>query len=148
MTRPLGLRLIIGYKLVKGPLVLGLALFLSANPGGALHAAERVVRELSEGSILLGRLAHFLDQYVTRRALGHAAMLAWLDGVTTLLEGVLLWRGHAWGEWLVVVGLGALVPFEAASLERHPSWLKLAVLTVNAATVVYLVILLQRRRSA
>ncbi|HEY0469861.1 MAG TPA: DUF2127 domain-containing protein, partial [Polyangiaceae bacterium] len=56
----------------------------------------------------------------------------------TLLEGVLLLRGHAWGEWIVVVALAALIPFEISSLERHPGPLKLIVLTLNVAIVAYL----------
>jgi uncharacterized membrane protein (DUF2068 family) len=135
---PLGVRLIVTYKLVKAPLVLSLAVFLSANPRGALHLAELVVRELSEGSALFNHLARLLDHYLTRRAIGHAAMLAWLDGLVTLAEGILLWRGHAVGEWLVVLALGALVPFEIHALERHPSLLKLLVLALNSATVLYL----------
>jgi uncharacterized membrane protein (DUF2068 family) len=137
--RPLGLKLILAYKLVKAPLVLGLAVFLTANPRGALHVAAIIARDLSEGGALLGRLARWLELHVTSRALGHAAMVAWLDGLLTALEGLLLWRGHALGEWIVVFALGALVPFELFSLERHPSWLKLGALTINALIVAYLV---------
>ena len=147
-ARPSGLRLIIAYKCVKAPLVLALALVLTLNPNGALHAIDALARDLSEGGALFGRLARWLDAHVTRRAVGHGAMLAWLDGLTTTLEAFLLWRGHAWGEWLVVAGLGALVPFELLSLEKHPSWTRLAALLVNAAVVAYLVVLRLRAHGA
>jgi uncharacterized membrane protein (DUF2068 family) len=137
-TRPLGLKVIVAYKLVKAPLVLALALFLTLNPRGALHVTAVIARDLSEGGALLGRLARWIEVHVTSKAVGHAAMIAWLDGLLTALEGFLLWRGHAWGEWVVIVALAALVPFEAFSLERHPSWLKLAVLLLNALIVLYL----------
>ncbi len=146
--RPAGLKLIIAYKLVKAPLVLALALFLTLNPRGAVHAVDAFARDLNEGSALFARLARWLETHVSQRAVGHGAMLAWLDGVTTTLEGILLFRGHAWGEWLVVAGLGALLPFEVHSLERHPTWVRLAALVINAAVVVYLVVLRLRNRRA
>jgi uncharacterized membrane protein (DUF2068 family) len=144
--RPPGLKLIIAYKCVKAPLVLALALVLTLNPRGALHAVDVVARDMSEGGALFGRVARWLETHVTQRAIGHGALLAWLDGLTTTLEAFLLWRGHAWGEWLVVAGLGALVPFEAASLEKHPSWTRFAALLVNAAVVAYLIVLRLRAR--
>lgn len=145
--RPLGVRIIIAYKLVKAPLVLLVALALTTDPEGALHAAERVTHDLSESGALLGGLAHYLDTHLTERAVGHAAMLAWLDGLVTAAEGFLLWHGDAWGEWLVVATLGALVPLEAFSLERHPSLPKLVLLGVNVAIVAYLVRMRLRARA-
>jgi uncharacterized membrane protein (DUF2068 family) len=144
--RPGGLKLILAYKCVKAPLVLALALVLTLNPRGALHAVEVVARDLSEGSALFARLARWLEAHVSQRAVGRGAMLAWFDGLTTTLEALLLWRGHAWGEWLVVAGLGALVPFEVISLEKHASWLRLGALVLNVAVVAYLVVLRLRAR--
>jgi uncharacterized membrane protein (DUF2068 family) len=144
--RPGGLKLIIAYKCLKAPLVLALALVLTLNPRGALHAVDVVARDLSEGGALFGRVARWLEAHVTQRAVGRGALLAWLDGLTTTLEAFLLWRGHAWGEWLVVAGLGALVPFEVLSLEKHPSWMRLGALLVNVAVVAYLVLLRLRAR--
>src|SRR6478609_4503883 len=136
--RPFTLALIIGYKFAKAPLVLLLAVLLTASPRGAEHVARALAHELSEGGALLAKLGISLGLHVSRSNLRHAAFLAWGDGLLTLLEGVLLMRGHAWGEWLVVVGLAALVPFEAVSFERHPGALKVVVLTLNVAIVLYL----------
>jgi hypothetical protein len=148
--RPRGLRLIIAYKAVKAPLVLALAVVLTLYPGGALRTLEHLVRDLNEGGSLLGRLAHFIHAHLTRRALGRGAVLAWLDGLTTSLEAFLLWRGQPWGEWLVVVGLGALVPFEIDALVRHPTFTRLTAVVLNAGVVVYLarLRLAERRRAA
>jgi uncharacterized membrane protein (DUF2068 family) len=147
--RPGGLKLILAYKCVKAPLVLALALVLTLNPRGALHAVDVAARDLSEGGALFAHFARWLELHLTQRAVGRGAILAWLDGLTTTLEAFLLWRGHAWGEWLVVAGLGALVPFEAFSFEKHPSPMRLGALLVNAAVVAYLVVLrLRARRTA
>jgi uncharacterized membrane protein (DUF2068 family) len=67
--------------------------------------------------------------------------LAWLDGVSTAVEGFLLLQGRPWGEWVVVAALAVLIPFEALALARHPSGFKLLVLSVNALIVAYLVFL-------
>lgn len=136
--RPFALKLIIGYKFTKAPLVLLLALLLTASPLGAEHIARVLAHQLSEGGALLTRVGTWLGLHVSRNDVRHAAFLAWGDGLTTLLEAVLLQRGHPWGEWIVVAALAALIPFEAISLERHPGPLKLVVLTLNLAIVVYL----------
>lgn len=147
--RARGMKLIILYKAVKAPLVLALAVVLTLNPEGALRTLEHLVRDLSEGGALLGRLAHFIDAHLTRRALGRGALLAWLDGLTTSLEAFLLWRGQAWGEWIVVAGLATLVPFELEALTRHPTFTRLLAVVLNVGVVAYLVRLrLAERRSA
>ncbi|HEV8547676.1 MAG TPA: DUF2127 domain-containing protein [Polyangiaceae bacterium] len=137
-SRPRALVLIIAYKAVKAPIVLALAAYLALYPGGALHATLALAHDLSEGGALLARLARWLERHVTLHVVTRGAMLAALDGVTTALEAFLLWRGHPLGEWIVTFGLAALVPFEVLSLERHPGVLRLVVLALNTAIVVYL----------
>jgi uncharacterized membrane protein len=136
--RPFTLKLIIGYKFTKAPLVLLLALLLTLNPRGAEQMARALAQELSEGGALLAKFGAWLGLHASRHDVHRAAFLAWGDGLLTLLEGVLLLRGHAWGEWIVVAALAALIPFEVISLERHPGPLKLIVLTLNLAIVIYL----------
>jgi hypothetical protein len=137
--RPLGTRIILSYKLIKAPLILIGALWLSLAPHSAVHFAERIVREVSEGGATLGRLARWLEPHLSGKFALRAAAVAWIDGISTLAEGLLLLQGSVWGEWIVVAMLGALVPAEAFSLARHPSLLRLAVLSINALIVLYLV---------
>lgn len=66
-------------------------------------------------------------------------MLAWLDGFSTALEGVLLLSGKSWGEWLVIVGLASLLCAEVFALIHQPSIVKALILGVNALIVLYLV---------
>ena len=126
--------------------MLALAVVLTVDRAGALRVSEHLVHDLSEGGWLLARFAHWLEAHLTGRTLGRGAIVAWLDGVTTALEALLLYSGHAWGEWVVVIGLGALVPFEFAALERHPTWVRLVALLVNVAIVAYLARLRLRAR--
>jgi uncharacterized membrane protein (DUF2068 family) len=137
--RPIGLRLIIAYKVAKAPVMLALAVWLSVAPTSALYIAQRLVFELSEGSATLARLAHWMSRYLTRHWATDVAVLAWIDGLSTAVEGALLWRGSAWGEWIVVVGLVILMPFEGLGIARHPSLTRLLVLFTNAVIVAYLI---------
>ncbi|MBF5046496.1 DUF2127 domain-containing protein [Aggregicoccus sp. 17bor-14] len=146
---PTGLKLIVAYKFLKAPAVLFLAAWLTFAPDRVLGFEQRLAAELLEWGALFHRLAAWLDLHVTASALQRGAPFAWLDGATTLLEGVLLWLGYAWGEWLVVAGVSALVPFELWGLAHHPTPLRVLVLVVNVAIAVYLVRLRlsARRRS-
>lgn len=137
-ARPWGLRLVITYKFVKAPVVLGIAAALTFAPASAFALLRHATAELSEWGALAFRLAVWLRLHATPDIESKAAALAWLDGVSTAIEGLLLWSGKAWGEWLVVAGLGVLIPFEIAAIVRHPSLGRLAVLGTNAVIVAYL----------
>lgn len=138
VTRPWGLRLVIAYKFVKAPVVLGIAAALTFAPQQSFVLARHAIAELSEWGALAFRVAQWLWRHATPDIETKAAILAWLDGVSTAIEGLLLWSGKAWGEWIVVAGLAVLVPFEALGLIRHPGLGRLAVLVINTAIVAYL----------
>lgn len=119
-------------------MVLALALFLTVDAPSAEHVVLALARDLSEGSAFTARAGAWLGMHASLKDVRHVALIAWLDGATTLAEGFLLLRGKAWGEWLVIGALAALVPFEAVSLERHPGPIKLVVLLLNIVIVAYL----------
>lgn len=143
--RTLGIKLIIAYKFVKAPLMLALALWLAFDATAAYRFGQRIATGLSEGGTLLLRLGIWIHEHLTARALHQAAVIAGLDGITTALEGTLLWRGKAWGEWLVTLSLALLLPFEVRALLHHPSAARATTLLINAVIVGYLV---RRRLSA
>jgi uncharacterized membrane protein (DUF2068 family) len=66
-------------------------------------------------------------------------MLSALYSTIQLLEGLGLWFGAAWAEYLVVISTGIFVPEECLGIIHHPTWLRLAILIVNAAILVYVV---------
>jgi uncharacterized membrane protein (DUF2068 family) len=112
---------------------------LVVAPARALQVAQRITAEISESGSLGWRAARALEPHLTPRTEHRAAIVAWLDGLLTLTEGLLLLSGKAWGEWIVIAALGALLPIEAVSLARRPRIGRAAVLLVNAAVVAYLV---------
>ena len=136
--RTLGLKLIIGYKLAKLPVMLTLAIWLTVAPRSAYQFAEQIADQLSTASSLWARLGEWIEHHLSFRIFRWGAVLAWVDAITTGLEAIILLIGKAWGEWLVVVGLTALLVPEVLSLQRKPGWIKVCVLLVNAAVVVYL----------
>ena len=145
MQRPAGLKLIIGYKFTKAPIMLALALLLTFRGDETTFLAREFAVTLSESGAVGWRIARWAEPHLNRGVERKAAVLAWLDGASTLAEGLLLASGAVWGEWIVVAGLAALLPIEAVSLARHPHAGHAIVLLLNAAVVAYLV---QRRRVA
>ena len=134
----LGFKLIIAYKFCKAALMFGVALWLTMAPGAAYRTLETVARELAEGGLVFGRAGHWIQDHLTNSFVIRGAILAWLDGVSSALEGFLLWSGKAWAEWIVIVGLACLIPFEIISIMHHPGLAKFVVLGVNILIVLYL----------
>ncbi|MDY7233059.1 DUF2127 domain-containing protein [Hyalangium rubrum] len=137
--RPFGLKLIIGYKFTKATLMLGLALFLTVAPESAGALAKHLATELSSGGTFMRRIGAWLGAHSLGTLVAEARLAAWLDGLTTALEGGLIYRGKAWGEWVVIALLSVLIPAELVSMARRPSEAKVLVLVLNAAVVAYLV---------
>lgn len=137
-TRPVGMRLIITYKFVKGPISLALAAALTFASARSLHALEWIIHEFTDWGPFMARVGHWMHRHLSNGLTGKAALLAWLDGSSTVIEGILLATGFGWAEWIVVAVLGALIPFEAYGFIRHPTSTRAAVMIVNALVVAYL----------
>ena len=131
--------LIIAYKFVKAPAMLVLALWLTVAPAAAYQSLGALAHDLAEAGAIWAHAARWLHANLSRSLVTEAAILAWLDGLTTAVEGLLLLRGGAWGEWTVAVGLACLLPLELRSLAHHPSVAKAALLALNAVIVGYLI---------
>jgi uncharacterized membrane protein (DUF2068 family) len=65
-----------------------------------------------------------------------------------LAEGTGLWLRKRWGEWLTVTITSSLVPIELYEIYRHSSYVKLVVLALNVAIVIYLIYHIRSQRSA
>jgi uncharacterized membrane protein (DUF2068 family) len=83
-------------------------------------------------------LGEWLGLHVTDSVVRGGAIVAWLDAGTTTLEATLLLMNKPWGEWLVVAGLGALIPVEVVWLVRHLTPERFGVLLVNSVVFAYL----------
>jgi uncharacterized membrane protein (DUF2068 family) len=141
--RPTGVRVIIAYKWLKALLQIGIAvmLFIGARRGLAPQLAA-----LASG--LRAHAAHAWSaaaadavlRFVARPqdlVLVAAALTA--DAVVSVIEGWVLFRGYAWGPWVVVGATGSIIPFEIVALARHFSPSRFGLFAANVAIVVYLV---------
>ena len=61
-----------------------------------------------------------------------------------LTEGAGLLLRKRWAEYFTIITTAGLIPLEVYELAKHPSTAKIAVLIVNAAIVLYLVVRVKR----
>jgi uncharacterized membrane protein (DUF2068 family) len=142
------LRWIGTYKLLKGLLSLTAALMVlrllhSDLPEVAIHFLERL------GIDPASRFGTFVLKKVLAL---HARNLIWvataLFGYTVLsaFEGFGLLLRRAWAEWLTAATSGTMIPLEIWECGRHFTWIRLAIVLLNVAVVVYLIWRIRRDR--
>ena len=126
------------------------AITLIAAGIGALRlldpaVAERVEEWLAHVQLAPGRrIIAFLSRADDRKieALG---VLAFAYAILFLVEGTGLFLGRRWGEWFTIIITGSLLPFEIYEIFKGVTAMKVAMVIVNAAVVIYLVIRVRKR---
>jgi uncharacterized membrane protein (DUF2068 family) len=136
--------------------VRGLVLILIAAAVFKLKSTQVSVKELFEKD--LTSLKPFFDQIhfnVSDSATVHSIekilnaksstlnLIAFgilLYGLLQVAEGIGLWSLKRWGEYVAVVGTTLFIPLEIYEIVEKVSWLKIAVLAVNIAAVLYLLL--------
>ena len=63
-----------------------------------------------------------------------------LYGLLQLAEGIGLWSLKRWGEYVAVVGTTLFIPLEVYEIVEKVSWLKITILAINVAAVLYLLL--------
>jgi uncharacterized membrane protein (DUF2068 family) len=132
-----------GLALISGALV---AYQVASNRGSILAYLERLIvafgplgQELGvhlTNSPLVTRIEGWLGGSGDPVRLAGLAMLAY--GTVQIVEGVGLWGGWRWAEYLAVVATSAFIPFEIYELVEKPTPLKAAALVANVVIVIYL----------
>ena len=143
------LRLIAVFKFLKAGLLiaLGVGLFriLHKDIGDVLEHWSKALR-LDPGShfvnLALEKAAHVSPVQVKKLGLG-----SFLYAGLFLAEGTGLWLRKRWGEWLTVIITSSLVPVEVYEIYRHFSFVKVGVLGLNVAIVIYLIYHMRRQGS-
>ncbi len=138
---PWGLKLIAGAKIAKGAalacLSLGVFDMIHKDLTALALRFVQVARISPENKYVeLGLEKLGLVEPATLVRLG---MLSALYASVQLIEGLGLWFGAAWAEYMVVISTGLFVPEECIGIFHHPTWLRLAILLINAAILVYVV---------
>ena len=143
-TRQLrALRAVASVEFVKGLLVL-LAGF------GVLSLVHRDAWDVAESFLEWLHISpetHYAQVFlnladeVTDAKLWAVAVGALAYSTLRFLEAYGLWRERAWAEWLAMISGAIYLPFEIVELLRRPDWVRVAILAVNLAVVLYMVYL-------
>jgi uncharacterized membrane protein (DUF2068 family) len=142
LERTAGLRLIVGYKLVKAAagLAIGVLILTLMSFGLAEHlqAFALTVRNHAAEAWSIA-LAKWLTNAATSRRLLVIALACLLDAVFSAFEAWALRRRYRWSGWLIVAATSALLPFEAVALAKHFTAGRAVLAAANVLIVLYLV---------
>jgi uncharacterized membrane protein (DUF2068 family) len=143
------LRLIALFKFLKALLLVavGMGALKLLDPSVAARAQEglRALATSSDRRAVQGVLV--LVSRLTPERLEALGVGAFLYAGLFTTEGVGLWLGKRWAEYLTVIATGSFVPFEIYELVRRPGLPGVAALVLNLAVVAYLIYHLRRRES-
>jgi uncharacterized membrane protein (DUF2068 family) len=143
------LGLIGGFKLIKGLvlLVAGAVAFHLAHDGGARRLAWWIAHQpLHPGQ-------HWVDLALARllstdpRTLRQIGAGTFVYAGVFLTEGMGLFLGRRWAEYLTVLVTASFLPLELYDLARHVRLTRVLIVGVNLAIVLYLIARLRAARS-
>jgi uncharacterized membrane protein (DUF2068 family) len=137
--RSVGLLVIIGYKTLTALVLLGVAIAMLVIAKQHL-ALENWVEEATlggrEGAI--SSVAEHVLQ-LRPRTLAFGSVVAGLYSSISAVEAIGLWQGKRWAQWLVLGAIGMGLFPELYELAKGVSPLKVIVLILNVAILIYLI---------
>ena len=142
------IRLIAVFKLVKAALLIALGI-------GVFQLLHKDIADLAEHWIEALRLDpanRFLDAALAKSSnlspeqIKELGLGSFIYAGLFLIEGLGLWLLKPWAEWLTIIITSSLAPIEIYEIHRHPSSVKIGVLSLNLAIVAYLIYRLRGRR--
>jgi uncharacterized membrane protein (DUF2068 family) len=138
------------FKWTKGLLMLAIALgllkLLHQDVGEMLEKLANSLRADPDNRFLgslMNRLSLFDDKKI-----GQLSALTSVYSLLFLTEGTGLFFEKKWAEYLTVIATASLVPLEVYELVKEFSALKLLILILNVAIVVFLIMMLRRQRKS
>lgn len=147
-SRPTGLLLIGIFKLMKGLLLVAVAI-------GALKLLHRDVAETLARWIAVLRVDpenRFLHGLLVKLGFLDDRKLKEISAGTFFYAGLLLTEGTGlmfrkrWAEYFTIIATGSFIPLELYELSKHPTLAKVVVIGINVTVVWYLVARLLRER--
>jgi len=135
------LALIAIFKLLKSILLLGAGVaalqILRPTVSAAIQNWADTIAFRIENDAAQRFLAS-IAQLTPRRAAA-LGLAAFAYGALFAVEGIGLWLGKRWAEYLTVIATGSLIPFEIYEMIRKLSPSRLLALILNVAVVIYLI---------
>ena len=137
-----------------------------------VQAATLIIAGLGALGLMNAGISDLAQEWLERLALGNGQrfavaaatrVLPWLNAATPrhfaalgagafsyasvfLAEGIGLWQGKKWAEYLTIGVTASLLPFEAVAVYRKLTIVRVAVLLVNSLVIAYLVWELRARQ--
>ncbi|MEO8560854.1 MAG: DUF2127 domain-containing protein [bacterium] len=146
-----GLEIIAGFKFLQAAtlIIAGLGAFGLMNEGVS-DAAQEWLERLALGNghrIAVAAASRTLPFLVaaTPRHFGALGLGAFLYALVFLTEGIGLWRGKRWAEYLTIAVTTSLLPFEVVAVYQRLTLVRVATLAINVLVVGYLVWQLRAR---
>jgi uncharacterized membrane protein (DUF2068 family) len=140
------LRFIAITKLVKAVLVVAIGL-------GAFRLINKDLEESARNLTTHLRIDpenHYARLFLERVAkidstkLRHYGVVSFVFATELFTEGIGLWLNQNWAKYMVIVGTGFFIPFEAYSCFRRFTWEHLLLFIVNVAIVAYVAVVVRR----
>jgi len=136
------------FKLVKGFSLLAVALgalrFLHHDLSSTLEHWVNALRIDPENHYVHKVLSRALD--VNPRQLKLLSVGTFFYSALFFTEGIGLLLRKRWAEYFTIISTGALIPLEIYELVKHVTPVKILVMILNVAIVVYLVLRLRKER--
>jgi uncharacterized membrane protein (DUF2068 family) len=140
------LLLIALFKLVKGLLLLtvgvGAVKLLHRDVAETLSGWVDFLRVDPDNRFIHGILARVLN--LSPAQLKAASVGTFIYAGLLLTEGIGLLLRKRWAEYFTIITTAGLIPLELYELSKHITAAKLAILAINIAIVVYLVVRVRR----
>lgn len=147
---PLGIRVIGYFKLISSVLLvaLGIGIFREIGTDPALETEHLVAALKLDPRNKIIHTAMEAISGVSQRQLFLASAGTFAYALLYAIEGIGLVLHKRWGEYVTIFITGSLIPFEAYEVFRRATALRLGILALNVAIVVYLVLQLRRSHRA
>ena len=145
-----GLMLIAAFKLLKGValLALGIGALKLLHKDLAMEAERWIdLLRVDPQNPLILRLLEKLGM-VDPHKLKQLGIGTFFYAALFLTEGTGLALRRRWAEYLTIISTASFLPIEAYEIAKHVSAIKIALLLVNIAVVIYLILELRRTRPA
>jgi uncharacterized membrane protein (DUF2068 family) len=142
------LRLIAVFKFSKAALLVavGLGALRLLDPEVAARAQRWVAAVAANSDRRIVQQLIGVASGLNPRSLGAIAIGAFAYASLFITEGIGLWRGKRWAEYLTVVATMSLVPLEVFEIIRRASTTRVMALLVNLVVAGYLIWRLRRPR--
>ena len=138
------LTLIAIFKIVKALLLVagGIVALKLLHPSEANRVWRWIADVPFEGERRL--FARMLTTLTTKSGPA-AAVAAFAYAALFFVEGIGLFLRKRWAEWLTIIATGSLIPIEIYEIVHRVTTIKIAVLAINIAVVIYLIVRVRQR---